>query len=73
MSDDGPEVHISGMSESDAYRYLDATKNEELRELINEWRENATEAKERDRNPGLNAMIASSFDEAADDLEALIE
>jgi len=38
MSDDKPEVHISGMKKSDAYRYMEAVPIAELQNLIREWK-----------------------------------
>ena len=38
MDGDKPEVHISGMKKSDAYRYIEAVPIEDLQDLIDEWK-----------------------------------
>ena len=65
MSEGGPEVHITGMSEEDAYRHLDATQNSILRELIEKWKEDSD-------NPELSQMARQRAWEDAKHLEKVI-
>jgi hypothetical protein len=65
MSDDKPEVHITGMDEEDAYRYLDATQNKTLKELVDKWKEDAD-------NPNLSQMARQRTWEDAKELEKVI-
>jgi len=65
MSEDGPEVHITGMSDEEAYRYLDATQNDSLRELVEKWEEDAD-------NPDLSQMARQRAWKDAKQLEKII-
>ena len=65
MAEDGPEVHITGMSDEEAYQYLDATQNEILKELVDKWKEDAD-------NPQLTQMARQRAWQDAKQLEKVI-
>jgi hypothetical protein len=53
------------MSDEDAYRYLDATQNEKLKELVLKWKKDAN-------NPELSKMARQRAWEDANRLERVI-